>query len=300
MTVTQHKLPPLWEKIKPEEIHLSVLIDGVSVADPWPIVLEAFQGGKIGFVVKLEKKLEAGTVHVICRQTRHWGSAQIELSRAPDGLYKGYVNLAKLDYSPRESFQFEAVIHGEDFLADPRPIGRGQILTIARHKADRIPETNWSYLEQRQEDFAASLDLRLSRANKHLWRLLFENSRVVIVWNINGVRRDHYDILRATQADPEKESIRSLLNAIIARSAMAVQQSWDMLHATNLQSTDSGAFGEVPMIAGLKLAAQLTPGPADLENLGSMLCEVEFQERVKQKGLFAQLERSLKILMQEG
>ena len=298
MSMTQHKLPPLWEKIKSSDIALSLTVDGVSLGDSWPVLIETFQGGEVGFAVKLKDKVEVGSVHVVCRQTRHWGSVQTELALGADGTFKGSLNLSKMDLSPRESFQFEALIHGKNFTADPRPIGRSQVLTIARHKADKVPETNWSYLEQRQEDFAASLDPRLNRANKHLWRLLFENSRVTICWNINGVRREHYDLLRATQADPAKESIRSLLNAIVARSAMAVQQSWDMLHATNLQATDSSVFGDVPMIAGLKLTAQLVAGPADLDNLGALLCEVEFQERVKQKGLFSQIERSLKLLME--
>jgi hypothetical protein len=298
MSMTQHKIRPLWEKIKSTDIGLSMTVDGVALGDTWPVLLETFQGGKVGFVVELKGKAEVGSVHVVCRQTRHWGSMQIKLAQGADGRFKGSLNLSKMDLSPRESFQFEAIIHGKNFASDPRPIGRSQVLTIARHKADKVPETNWSYLEQRQEDFAASRNIRLNSANKHLWRLLFENSRVTIYWNINGPRREHYDILRATQADPAKESIRSLLNAIVARSAMAVQQSWDMLHAANLQSTDSSAFGDVPMIAGLKLTAQLIPGPADLDNLGSLLCEVEFQERVKQKGLFAQMERSLKLLMQ--
>jgi hypothetical protein len=296
--MSQYKLPPLWEKIKSSDIKFSISVDGAQLGDAWPVLLETFQGGNIEFNVNLKSTVDVGSVHVVCRQAKHWGSMQVELVQGAEGDFTGSLNLAKIDLSPRESFQFEAIIHGKNFVADPRPIGRSQILKIARHKADKVPETNWSYLEQRQEDFAAVRNTKLNNANKHLWRLLFENSRVTIYWNINGIRREHYDILRAAQVDPAKESIRSLLNAIVARSAMSVQQSWDMLHAANLQGTDSSAFADVPMIAGLKLTAQLVPGQADLENLGSLLCEVEFQERVKQKGLFTQMERSLKILMQ--
>ncbi len=292
----QHVLHPLWESIKPSEISLQLSVGGEELEGTTPFLLESFQGGVIGFKVTLKRPAEANKVYVSFRQSRHWSHSQILLKPSKSGVFAGSVRVAPTKFDPRETFQFEALVYGPKLGEDPRPIGRSKILTIVRSKSDKIPATNWSHLPQYHENFAASTDVRLRKANGHLWRLLFESGRVAIYWNINGERQEHCDLLRARQADATREAIRSLLNALVARSAMATQQTWDMLQSTNLQSTDSSAYAQVPMIRALKLAAQLTPGTADLDNLGSLLCEIEYQERAKQKTLNAQINRSLKIL----
>ena len=292
----QHVLHPLWESIKPSEISFQISIDGDQLEGATPFLLEGFQGGIFGFKVTLKHSVEANKVYVSFRQSRHWSHCQIELKRNTSSAFVGSVRVPPTKFDPRETFQFEALVYGPKQAEDPRPIGRSKILTIIRSKSDKTPETNWSYLPQYYENFAAHTDARLRKANGHLWRLLFESGRVAIYWNTNGERQEHCDLLRARQADATRESIRSILNALVARSAMATQQTWDMLQSTNLQATDSSAYAQVPMIRALKLAAQLPPGPADLDNLGSLLCEIEYQERAKQKTLNTQINRSLKLL----
>ena len=83
MSMTQHKIRPLWEKIESTDIDLSMTVDGVALGE-------------------LKGKAEVGSVHVVCRQTRHWGSMQIKLAQGADGRFKGSLNLSKMDLSPRE------------------------------------------------------------------------------------------------------------------------------------------------------------------------------------------------------
>lgn len=269
---------------------------GEELVGTTPYLLESFNGGEVGFKVTLERPLDVSKVYVSCRQTKYWNHSRIELKPSKSGVFAGTGHFAVTRYNPRETFQFEVLVYGPKMGDDPRPIGRSKTFAIIRNKSDKTPETNWSHLPQYYENFAAHTEVRLRKANAHLWRLLFESGRVAIYWNTNGERQEHCDLLRARQADANREAIRSLLNALVARSAMATQQTWDMLQATNLQSTDSSAYSQVPMIRALKLSAQLAPGLADLDNLGSLLCEIEYQERAKQKVLNAQINRSLKIL----
>ena len=215
--------------------------------------------------------------------------------RHKDGAYSGKIKIQASAHSPQESYQFEVLVYGLD-QEDGRPIGRSQTVAMLRKKGSMPTETNWSSIPQEREDFNASGNPLLKRANKHLWRLLFVNGRITIYFNVNGARQEQYDLLRTKHADPAKRSLQNLVNALIAKSAMAAQQSWDMLQVVGLSEVDSMAFADVPMVKGLKLSSQIPGGPADPEQVGALLCEIEFQERSKQKLLNDLIDRCLKQL----
>ena len=282
-----------------EKILVTVNVNGITLDGLSPAHIADFDGGIIGFEVELKGEPVVERAIVVCSQSKHWGSMQTRLTQRSDGVFTGEFEVVKSGWSARETWLFEVLLYGRN-PEDPRPIGRSESFTITRHRADAIRKTSWSSLPQRFADFSdpkyAETNPELYRAKSHMWRLVFENSQVVIYWNTSGVRQEQVNLLKAKQSDSSKESIRSLLNALVAKSAMAVQHSWDMLSATDLTSTDGIDYAEVPMIKGLKLASQVGDGPADLEKLGRVLCEVEFKDRARQKMLSKQIELSLRLL----
>jgi hypothetical protein len=292
-------IQPFWETVSAEKILLTVKINGIALDGPSPAHIADFNGGRIGFEVELKGKPLVERAVVACSQSKHWGSMQARLTQRSDGIFVGELEVAEGGWSAKETWLFEVLLYGRN-PEDPRPIGRSAFFSITKHKADAIKKTSWSSLPQRFADFSdpkyVETNPELYRAKSHMWRLVFENSQVVIYWNTSGERQEQINLLKAKQADPSKESIRSLLNALVAKSAMAVQHSWDMLSATDLTSTDGVDYAEVPMIKGLKLASQVGDGPADLERLGRVLCEVEFKDRARQKMLSKQIELSLRLL----
>jgi hypothetical protein len=100
--------------------------------------------------------------------------------------------------------------------------------------------------------------------------------------------------LKIQPHDPTQAAIRVLLISAIAKSAMAAQQSWELLQAA--EDLDSGSLAESTAVRSLGLGSQLTGGPIDPEDLGNLICDVEFEGRAKQKSLSKWFDRALENL----
>jgi hypothetical protein len=295
MSTRRHEIQPFWESVKPEEISLSLVIAGENVITEFPALVEDLRDGHVEFQVKVPDSSEISRAVVALTQKKHWQTVEVALKKLADNQFSGKVDIQASIHAPDEAYQFEVLLYGMD-QKDGRPVGRSRTATLLRKKGSMPAETNWSSIPQEREDFVASGNPLLKKANKHLWRLLYVNGRITIYFNVHGIRQEHYDLLRTKHADPTKRLLQNLVNALIAKSAMAAQQSWDMLTAVDLSDVDSLSFAEVPMVKGLKMAAQIPGGPADQEQIGILLCEIEFQERSKQKLLSDLIDRCLKQL----
>lgn len=292
MNTGTHVLRPPWETVDSGAIKLTVSIEGHPPVQNASSLIADLQRSEAKLVVEVGGDAVLSRAAVRYRQSQHWGTALIPLAQSGPRTFVGSLLLPADEQSKQESYQFEVLLYGDD-LFDARPIGRGGAVTIQRSKSER-PDTNWSELRQVYVEFDGHQNMRLKRAKNHLWRLLFENGRVTIYLNLSGDRKDHCDLLKIQPHDPTQAAIRVLLISAIAKSAMAAQQSWELLQAA--EDLDSGSLAESSAIRSFGLGSQLTGGPVDPEDLGNLICDIEYEGRAKQKSLNKWFDRALENL----
>jgi len=292
MNTGTHVLRPPWETVDSDEIKLTVSIDGHPPIRNASVVIPEMQRSEAKLSVEVGGNTAVSRAIVRYSQSQFWGTAQIALKESGPRTYEGSLWLPANEQSERESYQFEVLLYGDE-PSEARPIGRGGVVSILRSKADK-PDTNWSELHQVYVEFDGHKNMRLHRARKHLWRLLFENNRVTIYLNLSGVRKDHCDLLKIQPPDQTQAAIRVLLISTIAKSAMAVQQSWELLQLA--ENLDSASLADASAIRAFGLGSKMTGGPVDSEDLGNLLCDIEYEGRAKQKSLYMWFDRALEKL----
>jgi hypothetical protein len=292
MNTGTHVLRPPWETVDPEEIYLTVSIDGHPPIRNASIVIPEIQRSEAKLSVEVGGDTAVSHAVVRFSQSEYWGTARIALDKTGLRTFEGSLVLPADVQSKKESYQLEVLLYGDD-PSEARPIGRGGKVSISRSKADK-PDTNWSELHQVYVEFDGHKNMRLNRAKKHLWRLLFENGRVTIYLNLSGIRKDHCDLLKIQPPDQTQAAIRVLLISTIAKSAMTVQQSWELLQLA--ENMDSASLADATVIRAYGLGSKMTGGPVDPEDLGNLLCDIEYEGRAKQKALNVWFDRALEKL----